>query len=281
MELLNCHAEWRPKRETRQHPPRSAPADSGLRCPECEYNLTGLTRPRCPECGTTFDWDEVRQAAANRPLIAFERARRWRKLPAFFVTWATILFAPWIFARQIVAHVDWRHALAFAGICFAGTSLAYLFGLDLDFQATWLLTALIYILLQMLWLSALSPAGWRKLRQTLRFWLLAGCYTSAVMLTEIVHGPPPLFLEELWSFITTGDPDSWMDELYQLSVSGVVHWLQLGLWLAALGCIYAKRTAERPSAPGAVVRGSAVCLSLLILYAAVVQWIGQTIAGWF
>jgi len=25
--------------------------DTGLRCPECDYNLTGLTSPRCPEYG--------------------------------------------------------------------------------------------------------------------------------------------------------------------------------------------------------------------------------------
>ena len=28
-------------------------------CPLCEYNLRGLTQPRCPECGYRFDWPEV------------------------------------------------------------------------------------------------------------------------------------------------------------------------------------------------------------------------------
>jgi len=28
-------------------------------CPLCEYNLHGLTTPRCPECGYRFDWPEV------------------------------------------------------------------------------------------------------------------------------------------------------------------------------------------------------------------------------
>lgn len=28
--------------------------DSGLRCPWCEHNLTGLASSRCPECGKPF-----------------------------------------------------------------------------------------------------------------------------------------------------------------------------------------------------------------------------------
>src|SRR5690606_35691160 len=32
-----------------------SPADEGLRCPECGYNLTGLSAGTCPECGRKFD----------------------------------------------------------------------------------------------------------------------------------------------------------------------------------------------------------------------------------
>lgn len=32
---------------------------SDLSCPLCEYNLRGLTEPRCPECGYRFRWDEL------------------------------------------------------------------------------------------------------------------------------------------------------------------------------------------------------------------------------
>ena len=28
-------------------------------CPLCDYNLRGLTEPRCPECGAGFDWSNV------------------------------------------------------------------------------------------------------------------------------------------------------------------------------------------------------------------------------
>ena len=30
-------------------------------CKKCGYNLTGLREDRCPECGSTFTWREVRQ----------------------------------------------------------------------------------------------------------------------------------------------------------------------------------------------------------------------------
>jgi hypothetical protein len=44
-------------------PPTSEPLDDSkpdLHCPLCDYNLRGLTEPRCPECGHAFDWDELR-----------------------------------------------------------------------------------------------------------------------------------------------------------------------------------------------------------------------------
>ena len=34
-------------------------------CPKCEYNLTGLSADRCPECGSTFRWKELRTRASH------------------------------------------------------------------------------------------------------------------------------------------------------------------------------------------------------------------------
>lgn len=253
---------------------RPALHDSRMRCPHCEYNLTGLVDPRCPECGTTFDWDDVRRAAACPPRIAFERARGWRKIPAFVVTWATVLFAPWIFARQIVQRVGPGHGFAFGAICFVGTTLAYLSDLDIDFHATWVCTALICVVFQTLWLGVLDPAVWRRPWETLRFWVLVGCYTSAVMLTEVVLGPPPLFLTDLWDFVTTGKVDSWFDELFEPDVEALVCWIQLTLWIVGVCCVYARRLAQRKTSGLLVVWTVVVGASLLVLYAAIVQGIG-------
>jgi hypothetical protein len=41
--------------------------DTGLRCPQCQYNLTGLTLSRCPECGTPLTLTDATEPAAAPP----------------------------------------------------------------------------------------------------------------------------------------------------------------------------------------------------------------------
>ncbi len=59
---------------------------SGLFCPKCDYNLTGLIENRCPECGTPFDPEKLREMleAAPRPM----------SIPAlaFYVLWPGVVF---------------------------------------------------------------------------------------------------------------------------------------------------------------------------------------------
>jgi hypothetical protein len=75
---MSATPELEPAREPAQAPPapddaappRGAPAaplpsdpvdprTKPLPCPLCEYDLRGLTEPRCPECGYHFTWDEL------------------------------------------------------------------------------------------------------------------------------------------------------------------------------------------------------------------------------
>src|SRR5437867_9803555 len=43
-----------------------------VRCPLCDYNLRGLSEPRCPECGYQFVWDEVLDPARRKHPYLFE-----------------------------------------------------------------------------------------------------------------------------------------------------------------------------------------------------------------
>jgi hypothetical protein len=38
---------------------------SAVACPTCGYNMTGLTEPRCPECGSKFTLDELMAAQVH------------------------------------------------------------------------------------------------------------------------------------------------------------------------------------------------------------------------
>ncbi len=35
------------------------PSEPCLRCPACEYNMTGLYEARCPECGKLYTLDQL------------------------------------------------------------------------------------------------------------------------------------------------------------------------------------------------------------------------------
>lgn len=42
-----------------QSPPDWSSVTTTIRCPLCEYELRGLTEPRCPECGKQFAWRQL------------------------------------------------------------------------------------------------------------------------------------------------------------------------------------------------------------------------------
>jgi hypothetical protein len=246
-------------------PGEAAPTDSGLRCPACEYNLTGLSEPRCPECGTSFTWEDVRLAAANQPTIAFEQVGGWRKVPAFFVTWAMVLLAPWIFARQAVRRVSLRHGLVFGAACFVPVTLRY--ALDSGFDAsypTWVCTAAIYLVLQALLLTGIDPGGWRAPREGFLFWLAVGGYTSAVVVTECFQAAPLVAISEIWEgMVDFVRGTLTLREAYYLVRPDVpwLGWVQIAVWLAGVVCCYWRRLRKRR-----VARGTTLAVCVLVAF---------------
>lgn len=47
-------------------------SEDALVCPICGYNLTGLSEPRCPECGSKFTLSELVAAQPKRQLAAMD-----------------------------------------------------------------------------------------------------------------------------------------------------------------------------------------------------------------
>src|SRR5262245_6542307 len=57
------------------------------RCPVCRYDLTGLTQPRCPECGQTFsaaEWADPHALVIQPALERLEHAGLFRAVMATF-----------------------------------------------------------------------------------------------------------------------------------------------------------------------------------------------------
>jgi len=107
-------------------PPTSAQEtrDSGLVCPVCEYNLTGLPENRCPECGETFDPDELRRITADVPMPATPWDRK-RTLMGFFQTWWLSLTAPRRLAQRFPARHDASAAAGYSFGCYGLAALTF------------------------------------------------------------------------------------------------------------------------------------------------------------
>src|SRR5262249_35446091 len=140
--------------------------------------------------GVEFSWEEVLGRAPIPPLIAFERMRGWRTITGFLLTWLCVLLTPWKFAAQAVRRISPWHALAFGAICFATTPIGHSRIADRAVILAWIATGTIYSVLQAVVLSLVDRPHWREWKRSLLFWLAIGGYTSAIVPTELVYGPP-------------------------------------------------------------------------------------------
>jgi hypothetical protein len=239
----------------------AAPIENHPHCHDCGYDLTGLAADRCPECGVRVEWHRVQ--FGGPPTIAFERCRGAHLAPGFVQTWLTVLFTPWIFAAQAQRRINPRYAAAFGGTCFLSTLASLLYGADPAVIAAWWCTAAIYVVLQSLLAAGAEALLGRPFRAGVGWWLAVSGYTSAIVATEFVHGPPPVLLGDLWKLLSAFGRGMLSSES--------VHWIQLVLWAAGMACIFVCR---RGGGPIRWLAWPPALVVVLVLYSASVQWIG-------
>src|SRR2546423_6680353 len=105
-----------------------------ITCPMCEYNLRGLTEPRCPECGYRFAWEDLQDVTRQAHPYLFEHHPE-RNFKSFWQTargglrplsfWRELHPAMPSKPRRLITY--WCLATSFGAIAIAlhGTFLAF------------------------------------------------------------------------------------------------------------------------------------------------------------
>lgn len=88
--------------------------DNPLICPECDYNLTGLSEDRCPECGTPFDREELQKIASGIVEPVIENWDDGKLMLGYARLWFRTVFTPGEFARRFPARHDEPAALSYS-----------------------------------------------------------------------------------------------------------------------------------------------------------------------
>lgn len=270
-------------------PPAEPPLAGDLNCYRCGYDLTGLPQPRCPECGVEFEWHDPRLVAEFHHGVAFEKARTIRGFVSSFVlTWLTVLFAPWVFARQALRRVTIARGLLFGAICFLSTLGGYFHEPGWDMIIAWVVTAAIYAPVQTLALSLADVRFYARRRATLAFWLAVTGYTSAIMIVESIVGGPPLILlydimYEIFGIGSAGNVS--VPQTYQWTWEAGLSWAMFAAWLVGLACCFAARArANGLSGSTILVITPLIVVGLAALYTFALQFIGAPLAvelvGW-
>lgn len=102
---------------------RSMP-NAGLRCLNCDYELTGLVEQRCPECGTVFDPDWMARLRGDLECAAtpWEKAPSWR---SFVVTLQMSFLRPGQLLGKFPGRCDRRRAREFSFWCYAAAGMVW------------------------------------------------------------------------------------------------------------------------------------------------------------
>ena len=163
---------------------------AGLHCPHCDYDLTGLTEDRCPECGEAFDRELLRKIAANEPIPAVP----WdtdQTLRGFFKTWWLALVNRGNLARDFPLVHDHGNVILYTFVSYLIAILIYVVSIVFTILASngdipinivigrmfgGLLWALLFETFAARGLAAAVPP--RKIKNRDRFWLGLSYYTS-------------------------------------------------------------------------------------------------------
>ncbi len=172
--------------------------DTGNRCVQCGYNLTGLTTDTCPECGWQIDWKLAQGGVDGRRVGTLaHRARGWRKVDQTLLTVLEMLFTPWRFARQVRSDEAIWPSLIVATLCYLSMILPDVSGWKdlLPEILNYLPPISAVILGQSLVFATMCSrpsADWPRWYARFRLWLIVSFYSTCFVASWRSVGEPPL-----------------------------------------------------------------------------------------
>lgn len=211
---------------------------AGLYCPNCDYDLTGLSEDRCPECGETFDRELLRKIAAGEPLPAVP----WdtdQTIRGFMKTWWLALSDRGKLAGEFPPTHDRGNAMRYTFVCYHLSLIVFLApvlalipisgGDILPIH----LIILSFVVLFCLWcfetlvacgLALFTPP--RRVRNKYRFWRGLTHYTSGYSWLLAIWGA------SIVPVISYSEKPFW-PLIVGFSGLGLLIWWAIGFWIMA------------------------------------------------